>query len=235
MTQVVRRAACGVRRAACGVCGATCVVLLAPVASAQTPPAPPRVEVTVAGAWTGGASAGTTSADLIDPAGGTVRLFEARHRIRAAVGAEAHVAVRWRQRWAFGVTGTFSRADLESRITNDVEGAAPTTAALGVQQYAVEGAAVWRLARRGRVEPYLRAGGGWMRQVTSGRAYLEDGLTLNAASGLKYWIRDGQPGWWGRIALRAEARVVVRRGGISLAETGTRVSPSVVVGLVVAR
>ncbi|GEM_PF-5225316 len=57
----------------------------------------------------------------------------------------------------------------------------------------------------------------------------------HVGDGLKYWVREGRPGWLGHIALRAEARLALRRGGITPGDAGNRWSPTVAAGIVIAR
>lgn len=208
------------------------VLLLAPgTASAQ----PPRVEVAIGGVVEGGATAGTTRAELLDSSGRPVTLFEARHRTTTAPGLGAQVAVRVRARWAVAVAAAWSRPDLSTRITGDFEATPDTEAALGMHRLTVELGVERRFSRRGRVEPYARLSAGWLRELTTDRTLVDDGVAAHVGGGLKYWMRDGRPGWLGRLALRAEVLLAMRRGGLTLGETGTRVAPAVSAGLVIAR
>lgn len=224
----MRRAGCWVL--GCWVLGAG-VLLVPGMALAQ----PTRVEVGVSGLVEGGAAAGTTRAELLDSAGRPVTLFEARHRTTTAPGVRAQVTVRVRDRWAVALAGAWSRPDLSTRITGDSESTPDAGAALGMHRFMVDAGVERRFSRRGRVDPFIRLSAGWLRELTIDRALVDDGVAAHVGGGLKYWMRDGRPGWLGRLALRAEVLLAMRRGGLTPGEAGTRVAPVVSAGLVIAR
>jgi hypothetical protein len=116
-----------------------------------------------------------------------------------------------------------------------VEDAGDTVLSLGLHRFSAEAAVVRHFGRGGAAEPYVRAGLGWFRELTTDRALVDDGVAAHAGAGVKYWLREGRPGFFGHVALRGEARVRVHRGGIRLGDTGTGWAPAVSVGLVVAR
>ena len=201
------------------------------VASAQTP----RVEVTLGGVVSGRASAGDVNATLGDSGGTALTLFKTSNRVTTGTGAEAQVAVRIRPRLLIELGGTWLKTNLETRVTSDLEGAAPMTASLGLHQFTVDGSVQYRLARRGRWDPFVRGGAGWLRELTTDRALVENGLSANFGGGIKYWVRESRPGLFGRLALRAEVRLVARHGGIAFGDAGTRLAPMFAAGLVIGR
>lgn len=209
-----------------------CVVVLmgATLAEAQ-----PRVEVTVGAAAHGASSAGTTRATLTNPVGDPLVLFAAEHQTRRALGLEGAVAVRLSPAWMVELSGAWSRPTLETRVSDDFEGADPVTLSSGTQRFTVLLGAVRQFGRRGRVVPYARVEAGWLRELTSDRALVENGVAAHAGAGLKYWVREAPSGWLGRIAFRAEGRLAMRRGGLTLGDAGTRWSPALSAGLVFAR
>lgn len=153
----------------------------------------------------------------------------------AAPGLEARVGWRVTEHWAVGVTGSWSRPDFETRISDDVEDAEPVIAALGMDRFTVELDVERRFGRSVRWQPYARLAAGWLRELADNRALADSGVAAHAGGGLKYWMREGRPGWLGHIALRAEARLALRRGGITLGDAGHRWSPTVAAGIVIAR
>ena len=200
-------------------------------AQAQTP----KVEIAIGPVVSGPSSAGDTRAELIDSAGNRVTLFEATHRTSLGVGVDAGLLYRLRPGVALELSGSWTRPDLQTKISRDFENAPDTTLTLGMHRFSAEVAAVRHFGRRGAAEPYARAGVGWFRELTTDRALVDDGVAGHVGAGLKLWLREGQPGWLGQIALRADVRLAIRRGGIVLGSAGTRWSPDVVAGLVIAR
>jgi hypothetical protein len=215
------------------LCGATVAVLVLQVAVAEAQA--PRIEVSVGVVGDAGVSAGTTRAELIDGNGQVVPLFTATHRTAAALGLDARVSLRLRGPWLAELSGGWTRPELRSAISSDLDGADDTVATLGTHRVVVELGVVRRFGRAGRFDPYVRASAGWLRELTADRALVDDGVAAQVGGGLKYWMRDGQPGWLGRVALRTDIRLAVRRGGLSLGETGTTVAPAVSVGLIIGR
>lgn len=229
MTKPVRSAGCAVR-------GARIVLLVFMVASPSVAAAQTsRVEVTLGGVVSGRASAGDANATLVDSGGSVLTLFTTSNRVTTGAGAEAQVAVRIRQRLLVELSGSWLKTNLETRVTSDLEDATPITASLGLHQFTVEGSLNYRFARRGRWDPFVRGGAGWLRELTTDRALVENGLSANFGGGIKYWVRESRPGLFGRLALRAEVRLVARHGGIAFGDAGTRLAPMFAAGLVIGR
>lgn len=187
-----------------------------------------KIEFALGAAVSGASTAGATRAELLDSAGNRITLFEATHRTTPGVGVDAGLLYRLRPRVALELSGSWTGPDLETKIRGDVEGAADTTLSLGMHRFSAEAAVVRHFGRRGAVEPYVRAGGGWFRELTTDRALVDDGVGAHVGGGLKYWLRES-------VALRADVRVVLRRGGIAQGDTGTRWAPAAWAGLVIAR
>ena len=125
------------------------------------------------------------------------------------------------------VSGTWGQADLRSQISGDFEGAAPITATNRLTVFTVEGSGIWYFRGRGRLEPFVRAGAGWMRQLTADEALAGDGTIANAGAGVKYWYFERDRGRLKRLGLRFEARAVGRFGGLELGTKDRLISPAV--------
>jgi hypothetical protein len=178
---------------------------------------------------------GTTRAVIQAPSGDDIVLFTATSRTTTGIGASLRVSHRIGARWRVGVSGSWSRPDFETRLTGDIEGADDVVASVGLHRFVVAAEAERTLSRRGKAEWVVGAGAGWLRELTADRAVTGNGFALHAGGGLKYWMRDGQPGWLGRIALRVDAGLAVRRDGVSSGDQKLRWSPQALAGLVIAR
>jgi hypothetical protein len=207
------------------------VLMVAAPAAAQSP----KVEVTLGTVITGRASAGDVDATLIDTGGNPLTLFKTSNRITPGIGIEGAVSLRLRPRLRLEVAGSWVNADLESRVSGDFEGAPPITATSGLHQFAADASVIRQFTRRGRWDPFVRAGAGWLREMTSDRALVENGLSVNVGGGIKYWVRESQPGLFGRLALRVDVRLAARRGGITFGDAGTRLTPVFAAGIVFGR
>lgn len=212
--------------------GALMLALAVPVvAGAQTR----KIEIGVGAVVSGPSSAGATRAELLDSSGNPVTLFDATHRTSVGLGVDAGLLYRIRPRVALELSGSWSQPDLETQISGDLEGAGDTTLSLGMHRFSAEASIVRHFTRRGAAEPYVRGGGGWFRELTTDRALVDDGVGAHVGGGLKYWVREGRAGWFGHMALRADVRLALRHGGITLGDGGTRWSPSGSVGLIISR
>jgi hypothetical protein len=204
------------------------VVLAAP-AYAQSA----RVEIGVGGVFNGAADAGTVDATLLTPSGGPLTLFRTTNRIASGWGAEGFVSTRLGERWRLELAVGWGRATLESQIFADAEDVPALTATQKVNQYGGELALAYRVVRRGRLDVFVRAGGGGFREITSDRALVDNGWRASVGGGTQLRLRQAPSGWFGRLAVRADVRMQARGGGISFGDSGTRLSPSVFAGLVI--
>ncbi len=204
--------------------------LVAP-AAAQTP----RWEVGIGALLTGRESAGTTSASVLGPGGDSLTLFRATNRVTSGLGVESQLSLRLRERlraeFAFG----WVRADLESLIFGDFEGVPDVSLTQGVQQFRGEVAVAYRLLQRGRLSAFVRGGAGGFREITTDQALVGNGASASLGGVAHVLVRQAPSGLFGRIALRLEARAVVRHGGVKFGDEGARVSPAFVAGLIISR
>jgi hypothetical protein len=199
---------------------------------AQSPaPKKHRPELDFGVVWTGGASYGSSDATLTTPSGGSQALFLTTSRLGAGIGVETHLAFRITGRLRAEVSGTWSRADLRTSVSGDFEGAAPATLALGVSLFGAEGSALWYFRRPGRVEPFVRGGAGWLRELTSDGSLSDDGLVANIGAGVKYWWRQRDRGVLKGVGFRSEARISIRSGGLALGTKTVHASPAAAVSL----
>ena len=195
----------------------------------------PKVEVVIGGLLTGAVQAGGVDADLIDPSGGTLTLFRTSSRITPGTGLEGQVSLRLRERLRIEIGLGWVSADFESRVSSDLEGVPDLSVTKGAHQFAGEVALAYRFLSRGRWSAFARGGAGGFREITSDRALVDNGFAASLGAGAQVLIRQAASGFFGRVGLRGEARLLARRGGIEFGDGGTRLSPMFVVGVVIGR
>ena len=184
--------------------------------TSQSTSAKRKIEIDAGILFVGSATFAPANANLTKPDGTPLVLFSTANDLTASLGAEVHVVFPLNRRLQAELTGTWSRADFQSRISADFEGAEPVTATLGLSMYTVETSVVFYLKRHGKLDPFVRGGAGWLREVTDGGDLSADGVVANGGAGVKYWLRERDRGAFKRLGLRAEFRVVSRSGGLSL-------------------
>ena len=164
--------------------------------------------------WFAGTDLGSSAATLERPGGGEFELFRTSTSQEGAIGAAAAVSFQVTPTLAIEAAFSFARPSIATRVTADAEDAPSITATAGLQQYLVEGSARWYLARSiGRFRPFIRAGGGYLRQLDDDAAHVETGRTIHAGGGLDRVFIDRAQGKIRRIGAsfdgryRAEVRV----------------------------
>ncbi len=197
-------------------------------ASAQTAQATPARQWEFAGgvSFVAPATLGTTSAELLRPDGSSLTLFRARNETGAGRGLEAHIGTAVARRFDVEMSGIWMRFDARAVISGDAESVPGVTLTETLTRFSIEGAAVWKLVDGVRVQWFVRGGAGWMRELSSDMALASDGVVVNAGGGMKYWPGATRPGQ-GRFGLRAEVRLLGRRGGIAIDDGSFRLWPVV--------
>ncbi len=191
------------------------------------------LQIGLGGVFTGATPAGTVDATLIDPAGGRLSLYRTTNRMASGIGVEGLVSARLRERVRVELALGWGSADFEAQVSGDFEGAPELSVTQSVNQFTADLALVWRVVQHGRFDVFVRGGGGGFREITSDRALVDNGWRASVGGGAQMRLRQAASGWLGRIALRADVRMLARGGGIAFGDSKTRLSPSVFAGLVI--
>ncbi|HEX6323961.1 MAG TPA: hypothetical protein VFZ36_09570 [Vicinamibacterales bacterium] len=177
-------------------------------------------EIAPGAIWFSGADLGGSEATLERPDGGEFVLFRTDTRLEGAFAPAVTLSVYLAPRLAVEAGFSYARPEASTRVTDDAEGAEPVTSTIGLQQYLIEGNLRWYLARpRAGWRPFLRAGGGYLRQLDDSNAHVETGRTGQAGLGLDRAFRDRAAGRVRRVGLRLDARVLARSGGFDVEDT----------------
>jgi hypothetical protein len=209
-----------------------CCACLGPArfASAQprTTPDPARgVEISGGIEWMGGASFGTANANEVVASGGAFPLFKVTNELGGALGVNARIGKRVWRTFEIEGSGSYSRPELRSTTTGDVESAPDLTATDRLRQITIEGAVLFTLPRWqiGRAAPFLSAGGGYLRQLHEGDTLAQDGRLFAIGGGVRLPLlsRTGRPR---SLGLRVDARAVVRTRGAA-PDGASHLSPAV--------
>jgi len=217
----------------CALIAALGLVACAPLAALAQPsqrPEPGRVEVGFGWTWTGRAAIGTGDAPEATSSGGALSLFRTSTEVAAARGVEGRVGFRLTSALALEASGGYAVASLRTEISGDYESSPPVTATESVRQFTVGGSLLWHLRHsRGRpagVEPFLSAGGGYLRELHEGSVLVDTGRFYQVGGGVKVLVVSQQRAWLKGIGLRLDARARARTGGVVF-DDRFRVSPSV--------
>ncbi len=226
---------------------------LLPASAAAQPDATPRprsLEVYVGAVAIGPVDFGQSRATLTanQSTAPDFTLFNADSSIGTAVGFDGRVAFNITR--ALAVEGGFvwTRPQVQSRITSDVEGIPDVTLTQDLDTYFIEASAVFHLNgltfAGGRGVPFLAGGAGYLRQLDEAKVLLDTGQVYHAGAGVKIFFagRDAGAGRQARktglisgLGFRADGRVYIRNAGFELDEGVERRSTWAVSGGLVLR
>lgn len=177
------------------------------------PDALPDFEISAGIEWMGGASFGTVSANEVVASGGAFPLFTVTNELGGAFGVNARIGKRVWRMFELEASGSYSRPELRSTTTGDVESAPDLTATDRLRQITVEGAVLFSMPRWriGRAAPFLSGGGGFLRQLHEGDTFAQDGRIYAFGGGVRLPLlsRNRRRS----LGVRADARAVVRARG----------------------
>lgn len=200
------------------------VVLVAGAGSAlaQTADERPahRIEATVGGLWLGGASLGSSTAEIRANRTGTpapFTLFTTESRFGSTPGLETRVGYGLTKTIAVELGLIFGRPELRTRVDDDVENAPGLTVAEPVEQYFVDGSLLMlldRFALGGRTVPFVSGGAGYLRQLHEGQTLVETGQVYHLGGGVKHWLALRDRGFVRGAGVRVDGRVYLLVKGI---------------------
>jgi hypothetical protein len=218
----------GLGRAAWGRALVAGIVLLTPVPGlAQPSPASSgrAVQLSLGGLVFGETSFGNIDAEYIASNGSRLVVFRTENALRPGFGLEVHLGVALSPAFEVEASGSWARADLRSRVLDDVEGVGTTVVKEPLNRFGLEGAALWVFSRRGKVAWFARGSAGWMRDLTGNDSLVEDGFAGSAGGGMKYLWNQAGGGF--RIAgFRVEGRVLAHKGGVRIGPDRVRWTPA---------
>lgn len=191
-------------------------------ASAQAPSVRPlrRVEVAAGVGMFGGGSLGSADAAIrsnsTTPA--PFRLFSTDSAFVRAPVVEARLGTALSRRYEVEARFSFSRPELRSSISSDVEDAPGLTVVERVDQYLIDGAllVLFDEARLGSAVPFASAGAGYLRQLHEGLTVIESGRVYHVGGGVKHWFLSRARGAVRAAGVRADARLYFFSGGIAV-------------------
>jgi hypothetical protein len=212
-------------------------LLLAVPASAQTG-SRHRFEVAVGGTWLGGASAGDETATLRanSTSGSPFSVFTTDSEIHGTAGIETRVGFGLTQMLIVEGLLVYSRPELRTRISNDVENAQPVTVTENLDQYFVGADVVWQLTAlrfSARTLPFVVGGAGYLRQLHEGGTLIESGQVYHVGGGIRHSLMQRTTGFVKTTGVRADAGLFILANGIDFedrARPHAAVSGSLVVG-----
>lgn len=185
-------------------------------------------EVSVTSTWARGVAVGPLQGTETQPSGADFSLFTAQSRVDNIPGLGVAITRHIAGVFSVEADGVWSRITYRTTVLSDFENAALIDATNAATEFGVGGAAVVTFARHSRLQPFVRGGGGWRRELSADQTFSTDGRLVIAGGGVKYW--------WGanadtsRVGLRADVGVIGRSGGLATSDK-IRFTPAAAAGL----
>jgi hypothetical protein len=180
---------------------------------------PGRFECAVGPVWLGQTSFGTSDATETAADGGRFRLFSASTALQSASGFEARVGVRMTRVVQAEAVAAYSLPVLTTRVSGDVEHAAPVSATEEIVRLTFQGALVIHLTARhvghGGV-PFVTTGAGYLRQLHEARTLVDAGETYHLGGGVKYLFLSRGAARVKGLGVRAEVRAIAGTKGMAI-------------------
>lgn len=170
--------------------------------------------------WARGFSLGAITGNETQPNGMSFPLFTAQTRVDSATGLAGALSRQLAGSIAIEADGSWRKPTYRTTVTADFEHATLGDATNAATEFAIAGTLVVTLAHKSRLQPFVRVGGGWRRELSEDRTLSADGRLVMVGGGVKYWM--GERGFVEHLGLRADVGVLGRSGGLSLpGVTGT--------------
>jgi hypothetical protein len=181
---------------------------------------PGRLEFDAGIIWAGAQPLGSQQANLTTGTGPTLSLFNSTSDLLAAAGFEGRVAVKVTRTVDARVSMSYTKTQLRTRVSNDLENSAGATLSEAVQQYLVGGGIDWYVASRqsgARIRPFIGGGAAYLRQLHDGATLVATGQSYDVGGGVKLLLASRtRPRQKMKAAgVRLDARVIVRTKGIT--------------------
>lgn len=174
------------------------------------------VELGAAVVWSGGFDQGSVSADetrnsTTDTSPFT--LFTASSRTESVTGAQGRVGVYVSRAFSVEAGVEYGRPTVSTRLANDAESAQDITATETLTRIIVDGSGLFHLTglsfNGGRGVPFLRAGGGYVRELHEKNEVIDTGSEFHAGGGVKLWFGRGKH----RTGFRLDGGAMFRTDG----------------------
>ena len=195
------------------------LALLPSRASAQAVPPLRHLQLSGGFGAATGAALGQQDANLRTATPGTpYRLFTTTSRMSAAPMVDLRAGVALTKRYGLEAHASYGHPEVRTSISSDAEGAPDVTAVERLDEYLFDGGVVvrfdeWTFAG---VSPFATAGGGYLRQLHEDLVTIEDGGVFFAGGGVTRALVVRPRGWWHSLGVRADARLNVVSGGITI-------------------
>ena len=197
-------------------------------ASPRTPSAAPPWEVALTTTWARGLSIGPLEGSETQPSGADFALFTAQSRIDNISGLAVTITRHLSGPFSVEADGVWSRITYRTSVLSDFENATLIDVTNAATEFGVAGAAVVTFARHSRLQPFVRGGGGWRRELSNDQTFSTDGYLVIAGGGVKYWW--GANAATSRVGLRADVGLVGRSNGLATGDK-IRFAPGASAGL----
>lgn len=173
----------------------------------------------------GGAALGDADANLrASTTPDSYRVFTTSSRQARAAVLDLRAAVDITRRWGVEAHALFGHPEVRTAVSSDAEGAPNLTAVERLDHYLIDGGLVFRFDRPRAMglQPFVVAGGGYLRQLHEGLTVIEEGRVFYAGAGARRLVWSRPRGTPRALGARGDVRLNVLTGGITVDDTARR-------------
>lgn len=203
------------------------------VTRTRTAARPHRLTFGAAGLVVAPGPTATSTVSFARPDGTDLPIFRTDTRYGLGGGAEVQLGTDLSARLSVEGIAAWDRTSIRTRVSADLEAGSPATSSETLTRLGLGGGALWHVRTRGTTVVFLRAGGGWAREIVGNGAFAENAVVADFGAGIKYWRPNRVRGRAARVGLRLDARVRARSRGVAIGSGGVRVTPVVALGLLI--
>jgi hypothetical protein len=207
-------------RIALRVCAAIAALALVPSsAGAQTAPPLRHLELSGGFGIVTGAALGQQDANLRTATPDTpFRLFTTTSRMSGAPILDLRAGTALTRRYGVEAHASYGHPEVRTSISSDAEGAPDLTAVERLDEYVIDGGVVFRFEEWtfAGLTPFATVGGGYLRQLHEDLVAIEEGSVFFVGGGVKRAFVTRPRGWWHALGARADARLNILSGGITI-------------------
>jgi len=174
------------------------------------------VELGAAVVWTGGFDQGSVLAEETRNSTTDTSpfvLFTTESRTESVTGAQGRVGFYVARALSLEGGVEYGRPNVSTQLGGDAESAADVVATEKLTRIIIDGSAVFHLTglsfNRGHGVPFLRGGGGYVRELHEKNEVIDTGHEFHVGGGLKLWFGQGKH----RTGFRFDGGLMFRTGG----------------------
>jgi hypothetical protein len=180
-------------------------------------PSGPRLDLSIGSGFIGSSGLGSVDADLRGSGSASFQLFATSSRLGQSIPLEVRIDFLVSPRYVLEMRGAWSRPELKTSVSGDVEGAPPLDVIERIDQYSLDVGLLITLKppRLRAIVPFIAAGAGYVGAVHEGLTLLENGFGFRGGGGFKYPLTMRDTGRLKGSGVRVDTALILMASGLA--------------------